>query len=74
MAASMTLSCGAVAPFPFHCLQLLAGSRLPSLYDSKHFVNLTNGLELAPLLQRLHLPFRQAGKMRQQPRSLQLLK
>lgn len=32
---------------------------MPDVYNSKHFVNLTNGLELAPLLQQqLQLPFR----------------
>jgi hypothetical protein len=39
-------------------LQLLEGARLPPLRTSKHFVNLTNGLEMAPLLQQLQLPFR----------------
>jgi hypothetical protein len=39
-------------------LQLLEGSRLPALGSSKHFLNLTNGTEMAPLLHQLQLPFR----------------
>lgn len=30
---------------------------LPSLAASKHFLNLTNGLEAVPLLESLHLPY-----------------
>eukprot|EP00879_Flechtneria_rotunda_P014313 GHRR01014953.1.p1 GENE.GHRR01014953.1~~GHRR01014953.1.p1 ORF type:complete len:127 (+),score=30.24 GHRR01014953.1:233-613(+) len=36
---------------------LLPDSKLPCLYGSKHFLNLTNGLELAPLLEEWQLPF-----------------
>lgn len=42
----------------FLLVQLVDGSRLPCLQTSKHFVNLTNGLELVPMLQQLQLPFR----------------
>lgn len=40
--------------------QLLPDSRLPSLLHSKHFVNLTNGLDLVPLLSELQISFRYA--------------
>jgi hypothetical protein len=40
--------------------QLLEGARLPPLHTSKHFLNLTNGLEMAPLLHQLQLPYRWA--------------
>jgi hypothetical protein len=38
--------------------QLLEGSRLPDLSSSKHYINLTNGLDLLPLMQQLQLSFR----------------
>jgi hypothetical protein len=41
--------------------QLLEDSRLPDLRSCRHFVNLTNGLDLAPILRQLELPFRLVG-------------
>lgn len=39
-------------------LQLLETVPLPPLLHCQHFVNLTNGIEVIPQLQRLGLPFR----------------
>jgi hypothetical protein len=41
---------------------LFSDAALPCLCASKHFVNLTNGLELVPVLQELQQPFRCVGQ------------
>lgn len=40
----------------FFLMQLVTHIPLPSLKDSIHFINLTNGLEALPTLQKLNLP------------------
>lgn len=47
-------------PTPFHaqCVELL---ELPPLAACHHYINLTNGIEVAPSLQLLGLPYRCAG-------------